>query len=157
MPPSSLCVYVCAQSCLIPETPQTVAHQAPLVHGILQARILEWVAMPFSKGSSQPSDRTQVSCIAGRFLTIQATWEAQPYTLIPISDFLQQFLWVTPRELQRSCSAGKEKSFVSGYKASLSSSCSVLLFKLMIAPRLRTNTLKINIAPDWSAFSNQQR
>ena len=35
------------------------------VHGILQARILEWVAIPFSRGSSQPRDRTQVSCIAG--------------------------------------------------------------------------------------------
>ena len=38
------------------------------VHGILQARILEWVAFPFSRGSSQPRDRTQVSCTAGRFL-----------------------------------------------------------------------------------------
>ena len=37
------------------------------VHGILQARILEWVAVPFSKGSSQPRDQTQVSCIAGGF------------------------------------------------------------------------------------------
>ena len=37
------------------------------VHGILQARILEWVAFPFSRGSSQPRDRTQVSHIAGRF------------------------------------------------------------------------------------------
>ena len=36
-------------------------------HGILQARILKWVAMPFSRGSSQPRDQTQVSCIAGRF------------------------------------------------------------------------------------------
>ena len=35
------------------------------VHGILQARILEWVAFPFSRGSSQPRDRTGVSCIAG--------------------------------------------------------------------------------------------
>ena len=35
------------------------------VHGILQARILEWVAIPFSRGPSQPRDRTQVSCIAG--------------------------------------------------------------------------------------------
>ena len=43
------------------------------VHGILQARILEWVAVPFSKGSSQPRDRTQVSCNAGRFLTSWAT------------------------------------------------------------------------------------
>ena len=39
------------------------------VHGILQARILEWVAFPFSWGSSQPRDGTQVSCIAGRFFT----------------------------------------------------------------------------------------
>ena len=37
------------------------------VHGILQARILEWVAIPFSSGSSQPGDRTWVSCIAGSF------------------------------------------------------------------------------------------
>ena len=38
-------------------------------HGILQARILEWVAFLFSRGSSQPRDRTQVSSIAGRFFT----------------------------------------------------------------------------------------
>ena len=37
------------------------------VHGVLQARILEWVAFPFSRGSSQPRDWTQVSCIMGRF------------------------------------------------------------------------------------------
>ena len=48
------------------------------VHGILQARILEWVAFPFSRGSSQPRDRTQVSRIAGGFFTSWATglfWE----------------------------------------------------------------------------------
>ena len=39
------------------------------VHGILQARILEWVAFPFSRGSSHPRDWTQVSCIADRFIT----------------------------------------------------------------------------------------
>ena len=38
------------------------------IHGLLQARILEWVAIPFSRGSSQQRDQTQVSCIAGRFL-----------------------------------------------------------------------------------------
>ena len=50
------------------------------VYGILQARILEWVAIPFFRRSSQPRDRTQVSwvsCIAGRFLTIWATRESQ--------------------------------------------------------------------------------
>ena len=46
------------------------------VHGILQARILEWVAFSFSRGSSQPRDRTQVSRIAGGFLTSWATREA---------------------------------------------------------------------------------
>ena len=39
------------------------------VHGILQARILEWVAVPFSRGPSSPRDRTQVSHIAGGFYT----------------------------------------------------------------------------------------
>ena len=39
------------------------------VHRILQARLLEWVVFPFSRGSSQPRDRTQVSCIAGGFFT----------------------------------------------------------------------------------------
>ena len=48
----------------------TVAHQAPLSMEILQARILEWVAMPSSRGSSHPRDRTCISCdscIVGRF------------------------------------------------------------------------------------------
>ena len=47
-----------------------------IVHGILQARILEWVAIPFSRWSSQPRDRIQVSCIAGRLFTSWATREA---------------------------------------------------------------------------------
>ena len=46
------------------------------VHGNLQARILEWVVIPFSRGSSQPRDWTQVSWIAGGFFTIWATREA---------------------------------------------------------------------------------
>jgi len=43
---------------------------------ILQARILEWVAIPSPRGSSQSRDQTQVSCIAGRFFTICAIKEA---------------------------------------------------------------------------------
>ena len=46
-------------------TPWTVANEAPLSMRILQARILEWVAIPFSRGSSQPRDQTQVFRIAG--------------------------------------------------------------------------------------------
>ena len=45
------------------------------VHGILQTRILEWVAIPFSRGSSGPSDQNWVSSTAGRFFTVRATRE----------------------------------------------------------------------------------
>ena len=47
----------------------TLCGPMDIVHGILQARILKWVAVPFSRGSSQPRDGTQVSHIAGRFFT----------------------------------------------------------------------------------------
>ena len=47
------------------------------VHGIFQARVLEWIAISFSRGSSRPRNRTQVSSIAGRRFTIWATREAQ--------------------------------------------------------------------------------
>ena len=46
------------------------------IHGILQVRILEWGAIPFSRESSWPGNWTQVSCAAGRFFTIWATREA---------------------------------------------------------------------------------
>ena len=57
-------------------TPWTVALQAPLFVGILQVRILEWVAVSFSSGSSQSGDWTQVSCITGGFFTVWATSKA---------------------------------------------------------------------------------
>ena len=54
-------------------TPWTAALQTPL----LQARILQWVAIPFSRGSSQPRNQSQVSCITDGFFTTWATREAQ--------------------------------------------------------------------------------
>ena len=54
------------QSCLTLCDPVDHSPPGSSVHGILQARILEWVAISFSRGSSQPRDRTQVSCIAGK-------------------------------------------------------------------------------------------
>ena len=56
-------------------TPWTVAHQAPLSNGIFQARVLEWDAISFSRGSSRSRDWTWVSHIAGRRFTIWATTE----------------------------------------------------------------------------------
>ena len=67
------CVCVCAHnhSAVFDSLrPYRLSPPGSSVHGILQARILEWVANPFSRGSSRPNDQTQVSCIAGRFLTI---------------------------------------------------------------------------------------
>ena len=48
----------------------TVTHQAPLPMGILQARILEWVATPFSRGLTRSRDRTGVSPMKGRFFAV---------------------------------------------------------------------------------------
>ena len=60
------------------------------VHGILQAGILEWVAIPFSRDSPQRRDRTQVSCIGRQILYHWATWEAL---------ILDIFAWVPPHFL----------------------------------------------------------
>ena len=67
-----------AQSCLTLWDPMDCNPQAPLSKGILKARILEWVVIPFSGGSCQPRDQTQVSCIADGFSTVWATM-GSPY------------------------------------------------------------------------------
>ena len=74
-----LCVLV-TQSCPTLCDPMGCSPPGSSVHGILQAWILEWVAVPLSRGSSPPRDRTRVSCIAGRFFTMWATNEAQANT-----------------------------------------------------------------------------
>ena len=66
----------CTQLCPTLCAPCTVARQALLSMGILQSRILAWVTMPSSRGSSQPRDWTQVSHIVGRFFTDWGTREA---------------------------------------------------------------------------------
>ena len=58
------------QSCLTICDPMDCSPPGSSLCGILQVRILEWVAIPFSRGSSQPRDQTSVSCIAGGFFTI---------------------------------------------------------------------------------------
>ena len=63
-----LCVLV-TQLCPALCDPMDSSPPGSSVHGLLQARILEWIAIPFSRGSSQPRDRTLVSHIAGRFFT----------------------------------------------------------------------------------------
>ena len=65
-----------AQSCLTLCNPMDCSPPGSFIHGILQARILEWVVIPFSRGSSRPRDWTQVSHIADLFFTVWATREA---------------------------------------------------------------------------------
>ena len=75
-----------AQSCLTLCDPMNDA-----VHGIFQARILEWVAFPFSRGSSQPRGRTQISRIAGGFFTRGAPREALMFKGKPQNTCLEIF------------------------------------------------------------------
>ena len=73
-----------AQSCLTLCDPVDCSRPSSSVHGVLQARILEWVAISFSRGSSQPRDQIRVSCIAGRRFILWATREADwLYSLQP--------------------------------------------------------------------------
>ena len=65
---------VCAQLCPTLCNPMDCSPPGSFVHGILQARILEWVAISCSRGSSPLRDRTRVSCIVGRRFTIWATY-----------------------------------------------------------------------------------
>ena len=73
----TMCIHAKSlQSCPTLCGPMDYCPPGSSVHGILQARILEWVAMPSCKESSWPRDRTQVSCIAGRFFYPWTTYEA---------------------------------------------------------------------------------
>ena len=79
-----------AQSRLTLRDPMLCRLPGSSVHGILQARILGWVPIPFSRGSSQHRDQTWVSRIAGRFFTI---WihQGSPYSFM--SNKIPPFLW----------------------------------------------------------------
>ena len=83
------------------------------VHGIHQARILEWVAIPFSRGSSWPRDWTWVSCITGRFFAIWATREGESNTLSVNKSraSMDRGVWqATVHEVAKSCAQLKQLS-----------------------------------------------
>ena len=81
---TNVCAGKVAQSCPIVCNPMDHT-----VHGILQAGILEWVAIPFSRRSSQPRDQTQVSCIAGRFFTTEPPGKPHPG---PVSQIMYHYV-----------------------------------------------------------------
>ena len=81
-----LCCFSCVWLC----EPMNCSPPSSSVRGISQARILEWVAIPFSRGSSRPRDRTWASHIADGFLTIWATREGP---ILTSGSSSQTFLW----------------------------------------------------------------
>ena len=87
----SVCVCV-AQACPTLCDPTDCSPPGFSVHEILQARILEWIAIPFSRGTSQPRDQTLVSCIAGRFFTIWATGKSMILTWLPMVSWRKTLL-----------------------------------------------------------------
>ena len=85
------CVVLVTQSCLTLCDHMDCSPPGSSVHGILQARTLECIVIPFSRGSSQPRDQIQVFCTAGRFFTIWAT--RKPFCLYcwPTNRFIIPF------------------------------------------------------------------
>ena len=82
------------QSCLILCDLKDHSPLGSSVYGILQARTLEWVALPFSRGSSWPGDQTQAPCLAGRIFTVWAPREAlQIVSMLPFTLFPESLLW----------------------------------------------------------------
>ena len=71
------------QSCPTLCSPMDCSLPGCSIHRILQARILEWVAKPFSRGSSWPRDQTRISCTAGRFLTADPPGKPKIQILLP--------------------------------------------------------------------------
>jgi len=92
-----------AQSCPVLCDPVDCSPPGSSVHGILQASILEWIAMPSSRGPSWPRDQTQVSCIAGGFFTILATREALPPQKKKVQSLQREVKWGLPAPVCSLC------------------------------------------------------
>ena len=94
-----MCVHV--SDSVVPDSvvsePMGYSRPGSSVHGTLQARILEWVAIPFSRRSSKPRDQTGVSCIAGTFVTVWTNWNAVDIQSLSHARFFAT-LWTTARQ-----------------------------------------------------------
>ena len=103
----SLCVLV-AQSCLTLCDTMDRSPPGSSVHGILQARILGWVALPFSRGSSWPRDQTWVAPMAGRLFYHMSHQES----LLSISELLQ--ILIKLLQQKQSCPQLKHENRIKG-------------------------------------------
>ena len=101
-----------AQSCLTLCDPVDWSLPSFSVHGILQARILEWVTISFSRGSSRPRGRTQVSHIGGRCFNLWATREAELWMSY------QNMWWCFPQRVIEASRGGNEEEKLKFYLTS---------------------------------------
>ena len=81
------------QSCPTLCDPMDSTQPGSSIHGIFQARILEWVAISFSRGSAQPRDQTRVSHIVGRRFTIWATREGLEHFTYSFNSYVNLMKW----------------------------------------------------------------
>ena len=127
--PSNIPLYICTESESEWKSLSCTTLCNPMdciVHGILQARILEWVAVPFSRGSSQCRDWTQVSRIAGRFFI---SWARQTVEVIA-------------------------KSRVRGRKAKWKVLCRNRKVLVLLRSKLKCDTDHVGTDPDWASISS---
>ena len=153
---SSLLLYavkvLVAQSCLTLCNPMDCSPPDFSVHGILQARILEWVAIPFSRESSRLRDRSQVSCIAGRFFTIWATREAHVLSCSSFAVQLLNCVWLFATPWIAACQASLSFTISWSFRKLMSiesvmpSNHLILCFRLLLLP---------SIFPSIRVFSNE--
>ena len=136
------------QSCLTLWDP--IDYSPPVsVHGILQARILEWVAMPSSRGSSQLRDRIHVcyvSCIGGGFLTTSATWQL-PFNSVQLLNHVQLFAtpWTAARQASLSITNSRSLLKLMSIESVMPSNHLILCRPLLLLP---------SIFPSIRVFSN---
>ena len=160
MIPSNFKYYLCAQSCLTLCGPIDCSPRGSSAHGILHARILEWVVIPFSKVSSQPTDWTQVSWIAGRFFTIWATRKAHlcangtqmmahvknsPELQSPRSNCLLHHSLSFPTDISKITEGKENYSFIPYVCFLLSHVFSITLSGITIYPSLQAQNWKVSL------------
>ena len=117
---SSIAKYLCAQLLSRVCNPVSYSPLGSSVHGIFQARILEWVFMPSSRGSSWPRDRTCVSCIAGRFFPSWVMGKTHSWIFGELKNFFRlsyfQKFWFKQSEMGPRHRHFKKKNARGGFK-----------------------------------------
>ena len=130
------------------------------VHGILQARVLEWVAISSSRGTFQPRDRTQVSCVAGRRFTFWATREAPSVQFSSVQSLSRVRLFATPwsaaRQASLSITNSRSSLKLMSVELVMPSShlilCRPLLLLPPIPPSIRVFSNELTLCMRWPKY-----